>query len=76
MKNFLLIIDVQKGFIVEGANDATKEQIDELLSAELFDCVISTVYRNYTGSPIIELMGWNKFLSEEEQAVVGEAAVR
>ena len=73
MKNILLIIDVQKGFVVKGINDHIVEKIDQLINTNLFDCIISTVYRNYENSPIINLMGWNKLLSTDEQQVVGEA---
>lgn len=76
MKTFLLVVDIQKGFIVEGANDGAKARIDELLRGGIFDCVISTVYRNYPGSHISRLIGWNHLIEKEEQAVVGEAAVR
>lgn len=76
MKNFLLVIDIQAGFIVEGANDEAKARIDELLGAGIFDCVIATAYRNYENSPIIRLMGWDKLLTVEEQALVGETALR
>ncbi|MBQ8893515.1 MAG: nicotinamide-nucleotide amidohydrolase family protein [Clostridia bacterium] len=76
MKKILLVIDVQKGFITEKTGEQAKERIDALLRAELFDCVISTVYRNYENSPIVRLMGWDKLMTAEEQAVVGEAALR
>ena len=74
MKNILLIIDLQKGFVSKGLTDSAKERIDGLIEAELFDCVVSTVYRNYPNSPIERLMGWNKLQTAEEQAVVGAAA--
>ncbi len=73
MKNILLIIDLQKGFVSKGLTDSTKERIDELIEANLFDCIISTVYRNYPDSPIERLMGWDKLQTAEEQLVVGAA---
>ncbi len=76
MKNFLLIIDLQQGFMVDGVTDHARSMIDELLKSNVFDRVLSSVYRNYEGSPIERLMGWDKLLTEEEQQVVGEAAVR
>ena len=76
MKNILLIVDLQKGFLVAGANDMVKPRVDALLNAEVFDSVISTIYYNYEGSPIIRLMGWNKLKTAEEQEVVGLAATR
>lgn len=72
MKNILLIIDVQKGFIINEAVTLTKNNIDGLLSLGCFDCVISTVYQNYENSPIIKLMGWNKLLEDDEQQLTGK----
>lgn len=74
MKHFLLIVDLQQGFLADGVTDHTKAMIDQVVRDRVFDCVISTVYRNYPTSPISELMGWKKLLTEEEQQVVGEAA--
>ena len=76
MKTFLFIIDLQKGFIVDGTNDSVKAKIDALIGTGAFDHVISTVYYNYGNSPISRLMGWDKLFTEEEQAVIGAAAVR
>ena len=76
MKTFLLIVDLQKGFVADSANEPVKEKIDALINTGVFDHVISTVYYNYENSPISRLMGWNKLYTEEEQAVIGVAAER
>ena len=76
MKHILLVIDVQRGFMVDGVTDRAKTMIDDLLKLEIFDSVISTVYQNYPGSPLIQFMGWEHLLTEESQAVIGEAAHR
>lgn len=76
MKTFLLIVDLQKGFIVDGANDLVQARIDKLINTDAFDHVISTIYYNYENSPIIRLMGWTKLLAEEDQMVLGAAATR
>lgn len=76
MKTFLLIIDLQKGFIVDGANDRVTEKIDALINTGAFDHIVSSVYYNYKNSPISRLMGWNKLYTKEEQAVIGAAAER
>lgn len=72
MKTFLLIIDIQRGFIDE-KTEYVKKRIDELLDHKVFDCVIASVYRNFEGSPISRLMGWKKMTTSKEQAVTGEA---
>lgn len=76
MKTFLLVVDLQKGFIVDGVNDAVTAGIDGLIGTGAFDRVISTVYYNYENSPISRLMGWNNLYTAEEQAVIGLAAER
>jgi len=76
MKSFLLIVDMQHGFLVDGVTDHASARIDDALKNGIFDCVIASVYRNYDGSPLMRLMGWDKLLTEAEQAVAGEAATR
>lgn len=76
MKTFLLVVDLQKGFIVDGVNDPIIAKIDALIGTGAFDHIISTVYYNYENSPISRLMGWDKLFTEEEQAVIGAAAER
>ena len=73
MKRFLIIIDIQNGFIVNGINAHIVKRIDDLLKQNLFDCVITSIYKNYHGSPLVRLMGWNKLFDSTEQEVIGEA---
>lgn len=72
MKSFLLVIDVQQGFLNENTLPV-KRRIDELLKSKAFDIVIASVYQNYDVSPISQLMGWKKMTSPEEQMLAGEA---
>lgn len=74
MKNFLLIIDVQQGFVVEGANDNIIERIDNLIRNKVFDCVISMAYKNSPDNHIVKLMGWKKMMNKDEQELVGLTA--
>lgn len=69
MKNILLIIDMQKGFISGETNFRALKQIEELLNANLFDCVIASRYENQASNPIVHLMGWDKLMTEEEQRI-------
>ncbi len=73
MKKILLVVDVQKGFIITPAVNDIKNNIDSLIKSGFFDVVISTVYQNYEDSPIIKLMGWDKLLTSDEQQLIGEA---
>ncbi len=71
MKTFLLVVDIQQGFINENTREV-KSRIDELIKNHVFDVVIATVYQNYNNSPISELMGWKEMTSPEEQKLSGE----
>ena len=72
MKNFLLVIDIQEGFIDSNTLEA-KSRIDALIASGIFDCVIASVYSNYEGSPISRFMGWYGMMSADEQKVSGNA---
>lgn len=76
MKSILLIIDVQRGFVVEGANDNVITKIDQLLEDEVFDCVISSIYKNSPDNNIVKLMGWTKMMSAAECALIGAATTK
>lgn len=67
MKHFLLVIDSQEGFMVEGVTDPEASMVSTLLESKIFDCVISSVYQNFPGSNIIRFMGWDKLLTADEQ---------
>ena len=71
MKNILLVVDIQNGFIVNNMTEDTLGNIEKLLRSEVFDAVIATKYLNYPESPIIELMGWDLLMTEPEQQLAG-----
>jgi len=71
MKNILLIIDIQKGFITNNETAVVRDRIDELIDSQYFDYTIATVYSNYENSPITQLMGWKKLMTQDEQQLVG-----
>ena len=71
MKNILLVVDIQNGFISNEMTRAALSRIENLLQAEAFDAVIATKYRNYPGSPISRLMGWDLLTTDEEQELAG-----
>lgn len=73
MKRFLLVIDIQRGFINESTAEV-KNRIDSLIRSKAFDCVIASVYRNYKDSPISCFMGWREMMTDEEQKLIGEAS--
>ncbi len=66
MKNILLVVDCQTGFVQSNSSVLAAKNINNLISTGFFDIVIATKYLNYIGSPIIELSGYNKMFSSEE----------
>lgn len=71
MKNILLVIDIQRGFITNGHTNDAKERICRLIGGRFFDEIIVTRYENYENSPIIRLMGWDSLLNESDRSIVG-----
>lgn len=74
MKNILLVIDVQNGFVKNPYSERVLSRIEDLLSRNLFDEVIMTRYWNEPGSILSRFMGWNDLCSQEEQALRPEIA--
>lgn len=74
MKNILLAIDVQNGFVKNPYSERVLSRIEDLLSRNLFDEVIMTRYWNEPGSILSRFMGWNDLCSPEEQALRPEIA--
>lgn len=70
MKKILIVIDIQKGFMVNDSTIEAQKSIETLISEKIFDIVIATQYYNYANSPIIKFMGWNKFLSVDDQKLM------
>ena len=74
MKKFLLVIDAQEGFMVNGVTDQAEALLNKLLESNLFDCVISSVYQNFPGSNITRFAGWDKLMTAQEQKVTDVVA--
>lgn len=74
MKNILIMVDVQNGFVKTDYAEQTFVNVKELVNLKLFDVVIATKYWNYEGSNISRLMNWNDLRTEEEQALRPEIA--
>lgn len=69
MKNVLVVIDLQVGFI----NDNTLKvanNIQELLYSEKYDAVIATKFTNMPGSSFDKFLGWKGMLEEEEKELL------
>ncbi len=69
MKNILLIVDMQKGFL---QSDRTKEllsKVEALLNKNIFDVVIATRFFNADNSIFEKSFGWTGLKREEEQEI-------
>lgn len=69
MKNVLVVIDLQVGFI----NDNTKkvvENIRDLLDSEKYYAVIATKFTNMPGSSFDSFLGWKGMLDEKEKELL------
>lgn len=69
MKNVLVVIDLQEGFI----NDKTMKvanNIRDLLDSEKYDAVIATKFTNMPGSSFDSFLGWTGMMGEEEKALL------
>ncbi|MDD6254444.1 MAG: isochorismatase family protein [Eubacteriales bacterium] len=74
MKNILIMVDVQNGFVKTPYAEHTLVRIEDLLQRNLFDEIIMTKYWNEKGSLISRFMGWNDMCSEHEQEIRPEVA--
>lgn len=73
MKNILIVVDIQRGFIVNEMTEEAMRRIDLLLSCGAFDAVAASKYKNSPDNPIVSLMGWDKLMSDDEQKILGKA---
>lgn len=74
MKNILLMVDVQNGFVKTPYAEHAFDRIVDLLSRNLFDEIIMTKYWNEKGSIISRFMGWNDMCTQREQELRPEVA--
>ena len=69
MKNVLVVIDLQVGFI----NDNTVKvanNIRDLLYSEKYDAVIATKFTNMPGSSYDSFLGWTGMMGEDEKELL------
>lgn len=66
MKTFILIIDIQEGFLSK-ETERVKERICNLIQQPFFDFKIATIYQNTPDSPLVRIRNWDRFFSEKEQ---------
>lgn len=69
MKNIIILVDIQNGFVKTDYAEESFVRVKELMSKELFDVVIATKYWNEEGSNICKLMDWHGLCTEQEQDI-------
>lgn len=69
MKNILLIIDMQNGFLESEHTKNLTQKIEELLKSNAFDVIIGTRFLNAPNSIYEKLFHWKKLESEAETAI-------
>ena len=67
MKNIIILVDIQNGFVKTEYAEESFKRVEDLMKRELFDVVIATKYWNEEGSIICRLMDWHGLCTEEEQ---------
>ena len=72
MKNILLVIDMQNGFLCNEQTKTLVDKIKRLLEYKFFDVIIGTRFLNSDNSVYEKLFSWSKLKSEEERAIPEE----
>ena len=70
MKNILIIIDMQNGFVRTEQMDKLSERIKFLLKRDLFDSVIATRFLNNDKSMYEKMFSWHRLKAEDERQVI------
>lgn len=65
MKNCIVIIDVQNGFMTNRDTKKLPSKIIELLKNKKFDYIVATKFINKKGGPYDLLMGWHGLMDDK-----------
>ena len=69
MKNILLIVDMQEGFVSCKQTKEVKKRIIDLLDRNIFDVVIATRFLNEKDSIYERLFDWKQLEQEDERVI-------
>lgn len=67
MKNILLLVDMQTGFVNEGGTQKLADKVEALLKAKVFDYVVATRFLNYDNSIYERLFEWSQLKTDAER---------
>lgn len=69
MKNILIVVDMQEGFLCDAQTKKLKNSVVELLKKNIFDIVIATRFLNEKDSIYEKLFDWKQLEQEEERCI-------
>lgn len=69
MKNILIVVDMQEGFLCDEQTKHLKNCVVELLEKNIFDAVIATRFLNEKDSIYEKLFDWKQLEREEERSI-------
>ena len=69
MKNILIIVDMQEGFLRSSQTKPLKTRVVDLLETRIFDAVIATRFLNEKDSIYERLFDWKKLVQEDERRI-------
>lgn len=72
MKNILIVVDMQRGFLGYGKAAQLTNRVIELLDTGIFDAVIATRFLNDENSIYEKLFNWKHLETEDERAIPDE----
>ncbi len=69
MKNIVIVVDMQNGFMKNPQTRELSERTAQLLDRKIFDVVIATRFINNSNSIFEKMFGWNNLETDEEQTI-------
>ena len=66
MKNILIVVDIQNGFIRYDQTKELAKKIIHLVDSEVFDSVVATRFLNHEGSQYIKFLNWHRLLESPD----------
>lgn len=74
MKDILIVIDMQDGFVIDYKAERLVGKIEALLDKRIFDAVIATKFINKSNSMFRKLLDWHALETQEDIALSGRIA--
>lgn len=69
MKNILILVDVQNGFIMHECTAKLVPRIEKLLQSQVFDYIVATKFLNFDNSIYEKLFNWYELKNEQDRGL-------